>query len=279
MADAANAGGGTPSATHVEAPVQTEYQPPEGKVLLDASEHAVLKQNNERVRGMQGYYEAGAKYGLKKPEDFESVGRFRKFEENLKGRGLTMEQIEQAFTVQESEAQQAASLDVAALEKQFGEKFVPADKFTKELDRRDALRDHNSASDREAGMLKNAIAELAGENASTRDKWLIENAVKAVIDESRTLYPKDHPLHESHLAALDEKGIAAVVERVKKEIAVSDGADMAAVGKKAAASKSVATPAGNKASQGKATEEDKSASGMDRIRAATERFAKQAGLT
>lgn len=270
MSDSANAGGGTPSVTRVEAPVQTDYQVPEGKILLDASEHAVLKQNNERVRGMQGYYEAGSKHGLKKPEDFEAVGRFRKFEESLKGRNLTMDQIEQAFTVQEQERQDGGSVDVAAIEKRIGEKFVPAESFTKELDRRDAMRDHKSASEREQGLLKTAISELAGENASTRDKWLIENSVKAILDEHRGLYPQGHPLHETHLAALDEKGIASLVEKVKKEIAVSDGADMAAIGKKAAASKPVASPAGNKTGQGKA-EENNTNTPRSQIRSAVER--------
>jgi len=248
---------------------------PEGKVLADANEYAVLKQNNERVRGMQPYWEAGSKYGIKKPEDFESVGKWRKFEDTLKAKGMTTDQIIAAFDAPTQE-ESGAGLDLATIEKQLGQKFMPVDKFHEELARRDALSEHKNMTAREKELFNKHLNELLGENPSSKDKFLTQYALRGLIEDFereqpfRRAYDDKHPLRNEYLAPLDEKGLAAVIDEFKKNIAESDGADMAKLGKAAAQSKPTAAPAGNRASQGKA-EDDKNDSPKAQLRSAVER--------
>jgi hypothetical protein len=269
--ETANTGGGNPSST-IEAPAQTEYKPPEGKVLLDAAEAQVLRQNNERVRGMQGYYEAGSKYGLKKPEDFESVGKWRSFEKSLKDKGLTTEQIMAAFESQETEQQapQTPQLDRATIEKILGGKIVTADELESREKRNSAISEREKLTASEKQLMDKYLADTLGENPSTRDRFLMQNALRALMEEKRQLYPEGHPLHSEFLAPFDEKSATALFDEFKKQIAVSEGSDMAALGKEAAKSKPVPTPAGNRAGQGKA-DDNPSSTPKSQLRAAIER--------
>lgn len=249
-ADGAGAGGGGGAAAEGAAQIG-EFKVPEGKALLDIAEVERYKQNSERVRGMQPYWEAGSRYGIKKPEDFEPIGRLYG---TLKSRNMTPDQI---IKLMEGEAEQDQSVpDIAALEKKFGENYIPKDKFESELNRRDALYEHRSAVKLEQELVAKATASLLGDNPSPREKFLIERAMRAEFSDpkNRRLYDQNHALHKEEIMPLDEKGVNSIVEMVKKELGIADGAELEKIGK--AAAKGTTTPAGAPSPLGKAKQED-----------------------
>lgn len=261
----------TQATAAVATPAQTagptqpaQPQIPEGKMLVDRAEY---ERNGERMRGMQGYFDAGQKFGLKKPEDFQSIGKMQSWEKTLKDKGFSPEEILAALTPQEqAAAQQATAAGVAPEDVQ---KMI-AEAISKHDARSTALKGHESATTAEKALVDKFLKETLGENSSTRDKFLMENALRAMLDSKRSIYPEGHLLRDEYLTPYDEKSASALFEDFKKQIAVSEGTDMAALGKDAAKSKPVATPAGNRAGQGKA-DDNQSKSPRAMLRAAVER--------
>lgn len=207
-----------------------EYQVPQGKALVDSQEYERLRQNNERVRGMQPYWEAGSKYGIKKAEDFERVGRLTKFEESLKARGLTPEQIEAAFAAPKEDEKQSGGFSTADLDKYLAKKkYLTEDQVSQREAKTLATVEHKQAESHEQSLVKKAIAELA-EGMSTREKKMLESHVLHTINTKRAVYPQGHPLHDSALAPFDEKSFGTILAEIQASIALSDGEDIAKLG-------------------------------------------------
>jgi hypothetical protein len=227
------------------APAQpaTEFKVPDGKMLVDATEY---QRNQERVRGMQTYYERGSKAGFKRPEDLEKLG---KFNATLSERGLNIDGLMQAFvTEQEDKGVDTEAMNPAKLEQMF-EKWAEKKGLVKsaDLDTREqkihALSAHKESMAKESSAVDSFVKGLLGDTATDRDKRLLALYVKDTLESRRNVYPEGHPLHESELAAFDEKGLAPVFEEVKKFWAVGQGEEMAQAGDAALKGK-VPSPAG-----------------------------------
>jgi DNA-binding transcriptional MerR regulator len=243
--EATNAGGGN-VAPQTDA-AQTEFKAPEGKVLIDTHEYERYRQNSERVRGMQPYWERGSQVGFKRPEDFESYGKFAQV---LKSKGLSVDQVAQILSgpeKEESEAQ-AGGLDISAIEKHFESKgYLTADKLEQARSFDRASFEHERAIEKEAAVIKSHLDTLLGENPSPRDKYLMSMALKAELSDpsNRDLYPSNHPLHDKVFAPLDEKSSLKLIEKVKKSLAINDGEDAVKAADAAIKGRKVSTPAGS----------------------------------
>ena len=248
MATTENGGGNSVTPPN-DGTAQTEFKVPEGKVILDSADYERFRQNTERVRGMQSYYEAGNKYGLKRPEDFARLEQINKFEGLLKNKGMTMDQMLAAFeSPQQTEG--SAGFDMATLEKEFSGKFVAADKLDSEFETRfgkyTALNEHKAAYSKEPELLAQALKDALPENADPRDRRALAAEVRALMSDynRREMYPENHPLHKEHLAPWTDKHIAKLIADVKKELALADGEAMAKAGDAVLKGK-VSTPAGS----------------------------------
>lgn len=202
----------------------------DGYERVSRDELTTLRRNSEKVRGMEGFYQESSRRGFKRPEDF---GTFDKFNETLKGKGLTMDQMVQILQGQEEKAEKPAGggMDPASIEKFLKDQgYMTKAEVDKTFSRRDALTAHQQALAKEGEYLKNKYGELLGENPTDYDKFLIENAARAHLDGKRSTYPEGHPLHQETLAAYDEKGLELVWGELKQMHAKSRGADLAAKG-------------------------------------------------
>lgn len=271
MADPATPGGGGPAPNSVSPPAPpAEFKVPDGKVLLDAKEHEDLTRTRQKVAGFQSFHERAGKFGFKRAEDFDRLGK-------LQERGLTLDQLLAAIQEDQSQPQggKPEGVDVAALEKHFGSKFIPADQFESKLAEREKLIEarfeHKQSLARESEMVKKAIADLAGKDASPRDKWLIEQSVMGLVGDynRRQQYPEGHPLRGSEFAPYTEETFGKLLADVKKNINLTEAAELEALGK--AAAKPGPSSAGASVPQGKPKSETQNQSPRERIRATIER--------
>lgn len=252
MADPANPGGGDPaSSTSGSSAPSQEFKAPDGKVLVDAKEWEGVSRLREQNVGYQKFHTEASRRGFKRSEDF---GQYDKFSETLRGKGLTMDQVSQILAGKEQDQPEQGSVpDLAAFEKQMGTKFIPAERFESELSIRDAIYEHKSALSKESGLVEKALSEVL-EGASEFEKKWVPRALRNALEERRTLYPDNHPLHpdkakdRAQLAPLDEKVIAAVVAEIKKDRAAAAGQDLANQGDAALKGKKLSTPAGSTSS-------------------------------
>lgn len=257
MADPANSGGGGPSGTLSGSPTPSpEFKVPDGKVLVDANEWQQVPRMREQNVGYQRFHEAGSKFGLKKPEDFDRIGKLSGV---LERRGLTMEQVVDLLGHEPESPEQAKA---AGLNKDEMGKFLKEQGYLtkaevdQQFTKRDAMSAHQKAQDAESKWIESKRAELLGENPTARERFLVENAVRAHLESKRGFYPEGHPLRDEALAPFDEKGLTPVWDELKATLARSDGADMAAAGAAVnKGGKSVAGAAGTSAPK-KSTDED-----------------------
>jgi hypothetical protein len=243
-AEAGSQGGDSTGAAPAQP--QGEVKVPEGKAFVDAQEYETLRRNNERLRGMDEFYRSATKHGFKSPKDFEPIG---KFTAALKERGMSLEQLSQAFlTEKEQEGVDTEAMSPKALQSLF-EKWATEQGFVKsaDLDQREqkihALSAHKESMAKESSAVDSFVKGLLGDTATDRDKRLLALYVKDTLESRRNVYPEGHPLHESELSAFDEKGLAPVFEEVKKFWAVGQGEEMAQAGDAALKGK-VPSPAG-----------------------------------
>lgn len=223
-----------------------EFKVPEGKVLIDATEQQTWQRQREQLAGLTRFHGEATKRGFKSPDDFAG---YDKFDSVLKGKKLTMEQVAQILSgPEQEEAASNGGLDLSAIEKHFESKgYLTAEKLedARKTDR--ATFDHERASEREQALLKTQITGLLGENPSPKDSYLIQAALKAELNdpENRQLYPEGHPLRDKAFAPLDEKSMAALVSKVKKNLAIEDGKEAVEIADKVIKGTKVSTPAGS----------------------------------
>jgi hypothetical protein len=218
-----------------------EYKVPDGKVLIDASEHQTWQRQREQLAGLTRFQGEAAKVGIKRPDDF---GRIAKFNQWLETTGLTLEQLTQAKREDDQQTGDSTGLDPKALEKWAKEQgFVrSADLDTREQ-KIHATAAHKEALSRESSAVESFVKQLLGESPTERDRRALKAIVKETLEEKRGTYPDGHPLADSELAAFDEKGLAPIFEEVKKFWAVGQGEEMAQQGDAALKGK-VTSPAG-----------------------------------
>lgn len=235
-------------------PVQpASPQPDDGYERISRDELQTLRRNNEKVRGMEGFYQEASKRGYKRPEDF---GELDKFNETLKEKKLTLAQMTSILRENETAVAEGSpsAMDPAALEKFLSEKgYVNA----KTLDEREARTlatvSHREATAKEQAAMDKYVAELAGEKASDYEKRSIKAMLREMAEEKRALYPDDHPLGwrngENKFAQLkpyDETSLGAFVSEIKKMRGGSDGQALADAADAALkGGKKVSTPAGS----------------------------------
>lgn len=255
MADPVNTGGGNSTGaqtgtTGSAGAAQTEFKVPDGKVLIDTAEHERFRQNTERVRGMQGYFEAGSKYGFKKPDDFGRLAR-------LTDKGLTLDQLLAAMDEQATTTQQGGDADAPMTRAQWEQEKA---KLTQEWTQRStgetayatAFADHKLGMQQEKALVEKAIAELLGENPTPWEKETMADIVEARLNKARGLYPDGHALHPSiakdraELRPFTDKDLAPIWESLKKARSTAAGAEVAAIADEAAKKGGrVSTPAGS----------------------------------
>lgn len=245
MADPAPAGTVVPVPTGGGSP-QPEFKVPDGKVLIDASEQQTWQRQREQLAGLTRFHGEATKRGFKSPDDFAT---YDKFDSVLKGKKLTMAQVAEILGGPEKEQEAGnGSLDLSSIEKHFESKgYLTADKLeeARKFDR--ASFDHERASEREQTLLKTQMSALLGVNPTPKDSYLIQAALKAELadPENRSLYPEGHPLRDKMFAPLDEKSMAKLIEKVKKNLAIEDGKDAVENADKAIKGTKVSTPAGS----------------------------------
>lgn len=242
-----------PTGNEVGGSGQTEFKVPDGKMLIDASEHQTWQRQREQLAGLSKFHGEASKRGFKSPQDF---GRFDKFDSTIKGRKLTMEQVTELLAAEGEDTAQGSGADLEAFEKKFADRFVPKDQLNKELDLRDARHEHKQLLAKEQDYIAKAKSSLIGADASPRDKFLIERAIKAEIADAKlkSIYADDSPMRFEDYKPLTEKDIESIVATVKKELGIADGAELEQIGK--AAAKGTTTPAGGGTSLGKSKQED-----------------------
>jgi hypothetical protein len=225
-------GGGSPA---------PEFKVPDGKVLIDASEHQTWQRQREQLAGLTRFQGEAAKVGIKRPDDF---GRIAKLNEWLSHAGLTMDQLMQAKADDDAQTGSDTGLDPKALEKWAKEQgFVKSADLDQREQKIHALSAHKESMAKESSAVDSFVKGLLGDTATDRDKRLLALYVKDTLESRRNVYPEGHPLHESELSAFDEKGLAPVFEEVKKFWAVGQGEEMAQAGDAALKGK-VPSPAG-----------------------------------
>src|SRR5688500_353625 len=212
--------------TPVPGPAQPAAPVDDGYERVSRDELQTLRRERERARGMEGFFQKANSLGLKRVEDLDGFG---KFQDTLKSRNLSMEQLLKAF--EEPEAPEGGAVDFAAIEKQLNGRYVPADQFEAKLGEHskliEARFEHKQTLAAERAVLDKALAELT-KGANPRDQYLIEQAFRAAVsDDKRPLYPAGHPLHQEALAPFDEKGLKGIVDDLKKRLALAEGEDMA----------------------------------------------------
>lgn len=242
MAESVNTGGGNSTGAEAAGAVQTEFKVPDGKVLIDSAEHERFRQNTERVRGMQSFYETASKTGFKKAEDFD---KHAKFQARLKELGITPEQLMAAQAEDQTANTEGAAVDFAALDKRYLTPEQVKAMLAEERTAGDARGEHKIRMAQEAALVEKFTAELLGEKPSDWDKRAITAAVKEMLTEKRGLYSTDHPLHKDTWAPYDEKSLGSVFEEVRKLRALSAGEEMVKEGDAALKGKKLSTPAGS----------------------------------
>lgn len=212
----------------------------DGFERVPRDQYQTLIRNNERVRGMEQFYQAAQKGGFKNPTDFETWGKFRAFTEKQK---LSPEILMRAFEDDAPAENKGGGLDLDTIKKELAGDYVSKS----DLAHAQAMGKHELLEERAGGLTQKALAGLV-EGANPRDKWLIEHAFRAVLGspEHMRLYPEGHPLHDKAAMPHDEASITKIVEAVKKQIALSDGEEIANIGAEAAkGGKKTPTPAGS----------------------------------
>lgn len=265
------------------------FQVPEGKFLADRAEY---ERNMNRLRGQDQQFQEFSKFGIKSPKDFEPHHKFSEF---LKSRKMTHDQIMAAFAENGQDESAPVKPDMGEVEKFVRDKgFVGRDDLDSEFTTREALSEHKTSIGREKDLLAKALESALPDTADQWAKKALGAEVRARMADpaNRPMYPEGHPLcpkyddkgnllnPKAQLAPWGEKDIAKLVLDAKKELALEDGADMANIGRKAAQSRPpTGAPAGNRSGQGKPVDDEPNASGSGRIKAATEKWAKSAGLS
>ncbi len=205
----------------------------DGFERISRDELTTLRRNNERVRGMEPFFQKANQLGLKRIEDLDGIGKFNSV---LDKKGIKRDALMQALMAEEQDTggeQPQGGLTLEAIEKQLGPKFMSAEKFEAELNKRDAMYAHKSAMVGEQSAVQKTIDGLIaklGEGASARDKALLPSAFKAMLAEKRGLYPDEHPLSKEQLAPFDEKSLGALAAEFEKSLGLADAQAVAALG-------------------------------------------------
>lgn len=273
MADTDLNGGGNSPQTPGAAQTDTGW--PQGVALPKYDEYQRLLQNNERVRGMQPYWEAGSRHGFKRPQDFDSYGKFK---ETLTSKGLTMDELMKATEgYTPASAQQNAGgnsgLDPAVLEKFLSEKgYMTKDSLEKERGTERARTAHMLAMERETGIKQSALSKFLDGIDNDWDKETMSAVFERNLESKRGLYPEGHPLRDSEIAALDEKVVNSVLEELVSKRNLARGKEVAAKGDAAIKSQGrPTTPAGSVSSKPDKSETKQGPPGdKDRLQAARE---------
>lgn len=250
MTDPVTTGGGNSTGAPPAAPAQPEFQVPQGKVLIDEMEH---RRTADRIRGMQSYYDAGTKLGIKDPKGFEKFAK-------LADQGVNLDMLVESFKQPVETEQQPSSMSPAEIDKYLSSKgYLTKDQVDQQFTKHSAKTAHERAVEQERAWLKTKQADLLGEDATDWDKFLVENAVRGYFEspENRPLYPEGHPLAGETFAAYDEAGLGKKWESIAQIRAKSQGDALAAKGDAVnrGASKTVAGASGTKAPSKTAADE------------------------
>lgn len=256
MADQPNAAATTPLTSTVVQPPGTTgpaqpagFQVPEGQKLVPEAE---WQRTQDRLRGQHDYVERGRKYGFDKPEAFEKYG---KFTSTLKQKGLTLDQLMQAFDSDPTagaDAAEAQGFSPAQIDQYLQQKgYMTKDAFEKERSFDRAEFEYKTEAQKEEELRKHALAEFLGKDTPEDEREFWEALAFKELETRRvspeTMYPKEHPLAEKYvIRPFREQEIKSVFESLAKKRDLRKGAKLAALGG-AAKPGVTATPAGSSA--------------------------------
>lgn len=228
----------------------TDFKVPDGKVLIDASEHERWARQREQLAGLTQFHGKASELGFKRPEDFGELAKFQKF---LKDQNLTTDLLMNALAEEaKGKTGQDAPLDLQAVERHLGGKYLTKEQIQQQLDERDRLNEartgHKDARTREAAAIEKLVGEILGEKATDFDRksTLALFRELAEAEGARGLYPAEHPLAKLEYAPYDEKGLAKFAEQIRTMRGLAAGAEAAKIGDEHNKGK-VNTPAGSSA--------------------------------
>lgn len=263
-------GGGSPS---------PEFKVPDGKVLIDASEQQTWQRQREQLAGLTKFHGEATKRGLSRPEDFSGYDELLKHKSVFDKKGITLAQLAAGLAAEQDDGggRPEGGLTLEAIEKQLGQKFIPADKFNDELDYRDAMNEHKQSMTREQAAFDKALGELAGERDGDFEKAALKAMLKGLAETKRGLYPDGHPLapkggdfSRAQLRAHDDKSFGEIMAEIKKLRTNAEASQLTNTGKEASRSART-TPAGATTPQGKPKDESAHQTASARLTASVER--------
>jgi hypothetical protein len=250
-----------------------EFKVPDGKVLFDAAEAETLRRNNERLRGVEKFYQSATKVGFKKPEDF---GQYEKFQGVLNKRGFKLEelsallegQIEEPTTPETPAG--GGGFDPAMLKKYLKDANVMTredfENETKKLTaRQKAEQEYESLTKAEQDLVEKMLDGTPGfEKASEFEKRALRAMWSQHVSSlpERPTYEPDHPLATERWRPFDEKTLPTAFEKFKASVTELRGKGV----RQNAAKAPAASPSGPMARGAVKEEDGADKSPQDKIR-------------
>lgn len=206
MADDANAvANGT-----VETPVQPAGQTPDDSQQL-------VQRLRQQVAGGQAFYQAGSKYGIKKPEDLERLGRVYQAITNA---GLDPDTVVQSLSAPAPSHVAPQHINAPAFDASAVVQGVVG-----VLDEREAYKQHVTALGSEKALIENAVSSV--KDLTARERVAVAKAVRAAIEDSREDYPDKHPLYGKVLKPVDDTFVQRALKATLDEMNAEAGKDLA----------------------------------------------------
>lgn len=230
--------------------------PSGGSVVSDSisiprSEYDKLSRHGDQVKGFQPFYEKAKAFGIKSAEDFDKYDPYFKTMQELERRGIKPDMLQRMYSDDAN-----ADLNGGDSKQQFDPGKL-REELMGEVRKEMAGKEWEQLTAKEKDYVEQALREFYGdEQVDDWSKYQMKLAFERHLDSSRELYPKDHPLHGSHLKPFGESEAKKAVEHFRAEKAKYAGSAMKdkadAVNR---AKPKVSTPAGMPANQGPAKNE------------------------
>lgn len=235
---------------------------PAGHRLVTESDWAAAERNRESAAGAKQLHERVKKWGFNSLDDIEPLVPAI---QTIRDRKIDPAMFSRSFSPD-------ADADIEGggeRQPQFDPKKFEQD-FEAKMERKLAEREWESMTKREKEYVDLALRDAIGdEKVDEMSKSMYRMAIERWLDVNRDIYPKGHPLHESHLQPLNETHAKKAVEWFNSErtkyagSAVADKADAVIAAEKKGATSAAGKGGGNGAPErkrpGQLTEADERA--------------------
>ena len=175
---------------------------PAGHELISSEDLSRLRRNEERFRGSEPMVQSALGSGLKSAQEIQSAGSLVS---ELKSLGYTGAQAVELIRAGAAPAAPAQS-------DPFAERSPAAD-IAATVKSEFARESHGSSSAQEAQTIQSQVeAALAGIPEADHD--FLRGVISSKINDSRDLYPENHPLRKEHFKPLEGAKIQEVIASV-----------------------------------------------------------------